>query len=144
MVIVSFRGAWSSAAIVAWAGLSAVPAQGAEVFRGQLYCKSSKGLAALADIVDFSVTVDGTQVSYHRDPIGRIAPEVDLVESGTGTLSGDRLEMSGGAATEDWQLSSSYRGRRSGDRVTLQGEQVWRGTTLPAPVSRTCDAILTR
>ena len=137
---------WSHAGLVAavLAGQPlAIPAEAVEAYRGELYCETSKDLAAIPDIVDFEVSIDGGKASYTYVEPGQIAAEVALLDRGKGTVMDGQVEMVGGASTQVWQLQSRYSGRVSKGRTVLTGTQVWQGGGLAAPVSRACDAILT-
>jgi hypothetical protein len=122
--------------------IAARRASAAEMYRGQLYCDTSKSLAAIADIVDFEVTIDGRQARYRQVPSGQIAAEVALFDAGSGTVSDGRVEMVGGARTNVWQLSSRYSGQLGQGRMTLAGTQTLQGPGAAAPEVRSCDAIL--
>ena len=120
-----------------------VPAHAADTYRGQLYCETFKSLAAIADIVDFEISLTGKQASYSYVPSGRIAAEVALLDSGAGTAMDGQIEMAGGASTKVWHLQSRYSGRMSQSRITLTGVQTLQGGGLTGPITRTCDAVLT-
>ena len=103
--------------------IAARRASAAEMCRGQLYCDTSKSLAAIADIVDFEVTIDGGQARYRQLPFGQIVAEVALFDADSGTVSDGRIEMGGGARTNVWQLSSRYSGQLGPGRMTLESVQ---------------------
>jgi hypothetical protein len=119
----------------------ASPAIRAELYRGQLYCDTYKELAAIPDITDLEVTVNGSLVGFRQVP-SQVAPEVALFEHGTGTVSNGEVKMTGAASTQVWRFSSRYTGRLSQGGLVLTGTQVWQGGGFPGPLSRACEATL--
>src|SRR4051812_28507135 len=123
--------------------ISASFAQGAEIYRGQLYCGTLNELAALPAIVDFEVKVDGSQATYNQSPT-QAAKEVALLDRGTGTVSANQIKLTGGGSTATWRVASTYIGALSSRGLAVAGTQNWAGGGLKQQVSRTCEAFLVR
>ena len=101
------------------------------------------GATTLAGI--FEMTIDGTRLACSR-PVHN-ADSLTLsgvMELGHGSLTGNCIQLEGGAASNGYSDTSTYQGHLDGDHAVLTGEQVWIAPSLRQPYHRDCRITLKR
>jgi hypothetical protein len=112
-------------------GLSAVPSQPARaqgvdgLYVGELRC-TGVGQATIPLRTQIRLTVSGTTVRYEREVhMPNSSQSSGVKETGTGTVAGSSISMTGGARTATYSYEATYSGTIAGTRLTMQGTQKW-------------------
>jgi hypothetical protein len=117
----------------------------AETWHGQIQCVAVPTLGTATLIGAFEMTIEGSRLTYSR-PVHNAdsATLSGVMELGHGSLTGNDIQLQGGAAAKGYSYTSTYQGHMDGDHVVLTGEQVWTARTLREPFHRDCRITLKR
>ncbi len=118
-------------------------ARASEAWSGKIRCAEIPGVSG-ALFGDFSLTVDGANISFTREVKNVTGGSSGVPERGNGTLNGTAVALQGGAALRQLSYQSTYAGKIDGAKMSLTGEQVWIGGVLQQPFHRRCRIDLTR
>jgi serine/threonine-protein kinase len=97
-------------------------------FSGVITCDPIPGRTYAQLQVEFALNIANGRVEYERDVRAATSlRRIGVTERGTGTVSPDgEVSLTGSAAGRDWAYEATYHGRIDGQRLRLEGTQIWR------------------
>ena len=124
------------AAILAAGLLPGVAA--AETWHGEIQCVAVPTLGTTTLVGYFEMTIDGTRLTYSRPVHNANSPTLSgVMELGHGSLTGNEIQLQGGAASKGYSYTSTYQGHMDGDHAGPDGGTgVDRAELAPAVPSR--------
>ena len=95
------------------------------LYVGELRC-TAVGDATIPLRTQIRVTVTGTTVRYNRDVhMANSSQSSGVKETGTGSVAGSTISVTGGAKGAAYSFESSYRGTIDAAGIAMTGGQKW-------------------
>jgi len=89
---------------------------------------------AVGIIGDFEMTIDGSRLTCSRPVHNADSPTLSgVMELGRGSLTGNDIQLAGGALAKGYSQTAPYPGHLDGDHAVPTGEQVWAAPTVRHP-----------